>query len=249
MRIAVRLDDITPDMDYEKFHKMKQLLDACQVKPLIGVVPFNEDKNLMRNPVNTDFADFLQGLVKEGYVVALHGYKHLYSSDKGGIFPLNHFSEYVGVPYETQENMIREGKEQLKNWGVETDIFMAPAHTYDKNTLRALAKNGFSYVTDGFGNKPYRRNNLTFLPIAVKQSDCYRDKEGYTTLVFHTNTMEDKDFERYQKIFEEHKDSFISFGEYIAQKPCNRNFFGRIREYCLATMKHYLVKIRTKGAE
>lgn len=249
MKIAVRLDDITPDMDYEKFHKMKQLLDTCQVKPLIGVVPFNEDQNLMRNPKITDFADFLQGLVKEGYVVALHGYKHLYSSEKGGLFPLNHFSEYVGVPYETQDKMIKEGKAQLKDWGVETDIFMAPAHTYDKNTLKALKANGFRYVTDGFGRKPYNWKGLTFLPISVKQSDCYKDKEGYTTLVFHTNTMHDKDFERYEKIFEQHKESFVSYQQYLEQEPCNRSFFGHMWEYTMATMKHILVKIRTKGAE
>ena len=39
MNITVRLDDITPDMDWERFYKFKALLDQYQVKPLIGVVP------------------------------------------------------------------------------------------------------------------------------------------------------------------------------------------------------------------
>ena len=205
MKIAVRLDDITPDMDYEKFYRMKQLLDTYQIKPLIGVVPFNEDKNLMRNPKREDFAEFLQGLLQEGYVAALHGYKHLYSTKKGGLFPLNHFSEYVGVPFEKQNEMIAKGKQQLQEWGIETDIFMAPGHTFDKNTLKALVKNGFRYVTDGFGKRPYIRKGLVFLPIAIKQTDCYKQKDDYTTLVFHTNTMEDKDFEKYERMFEENK--------------------------------------------
>ena len=51
LKIAVRLDDITPDMDYEKFNRMKQILDTYQIKPLIGVVPFNKDSNLKKNPV------------------------------------------------------------------------------------------------------------------------------------------------------------------------------------------------------
>ena len=55
MKIAVRLDDITPDMDYEKFHKMKKILDTYQINPLIGVVPFNRDSILMKNPVIEDF--------------------------------------------------------------------------------------------------------------------------------------------------------------------------------------------------
>ena len=41
MKIAVRLDDITPDMDWQRFFRFKALLDQYQVKPLIGVVPDN----------------------------------------------------------------------------------------------------------------------------------------------------------------------------------------------------------------
>jgi hypothetical protein len=48
MKIAVRLDDITPDMDWERFYKFKALLDRYQVKPLIGVVPDNRDPGLVK---------------------------------------------------------------------------------------------------------------------------------------------------------------------------------------------------------
>lgn len=247
MKIAVRLDDITPDMDYEKFYRMKQLLDTYQIKPLIGVVPFNEDKNLMRNPKREDFAEFLQGLIGEGYVAALHGYQHLYSSNKGGIFPLNHFSEYVGIPFEKQDEMIASGKKRLQEWGVETDIFMAPAHTFDGNTLKALKKNGFRYVTDGFGKQPYKRKGLVFLPIAIKQSDCNKQSNNYTTIVFHTNTMEEQEFGKYQKMFEENKEHFISYADYMNLEPCNRTILGHIWEYGMATMKHVLVRLRARG--
>lgn len=246
MKIAVRLDDITPDMDYVKFYKMKEILDTYQIKPLIGVVPFNEDKNLMRNPKREDFAEMLQSLVKEGYVIALHGYQHLYSTAKGGLFPLNQFSEYAGVPFEKQDEMIRAGKKQLQNWGIDTDIFMAPGHTFDGNTLKALLKNGFHYVTDGFGRRPYLRRGLVFLPIAMKQTDCYKQADGYTTLVFHTNTMEEKDFVRYQNMFEDNRTSFIPYSEYLAKEPCSRSFFGYAWEYGMAAIKHTLVKLRTR---
>ena len=39
MKIAIRMDDITPDMDWAKFLRFKELCDLYQVKPLIGVVP------------------------------------------------------------------------------------------------------------------------------------------------------------------------------------------------------------------
>lgn len=248
MKIAVRLDDITSDMDYEKFYKMKQILDTYQIKPLIGVVPFNEDKNLMQGPKHEDFSGFLQGLLTEGWSIALHGYEHLYSTDKGGLFPLNHFSEFAGLPLEKQDEMIAKGKEQLANWGIETDIFMAPAHSFDRNTLKALKKNGFSYVTDGFGKKPYIRKGLVFLPIAIKQSDCYKNTEGYTTLVYHTNTMEEKDFERCKKMFEDNKEKLIPYKEYLEQLPRKRNLFGKLWEYGMATFKHILVGLRARKA-
>lgn len=247
MKIAVRLDDITPDMDYEKFYNMKQILDTYQIKPLIGVVPFNEDKNLMRNPKMEDFAGFLQGLTKEGWVVALHGYEHLYSTSKGGLFPLNHFSEFAGLSFEKQDEMIAKGKEQLASWGIATDIFMAPAHTFDKNTLKALKKNGFTHMTDGFGKQPFVRNGLIFLPIAIKQSDCYKEKEGYTTLVYHTNTMDDTDFERCKKMFDDNRESLISYEEMLKQTPRKRGMFGNLWEFGVATCKHLLVKLRAKA--
>ena len=248
MKIAVRLDDITPDMDYEKFNRMKQILDTYQIKPLIGVVPFNEDENLMRYPKHEDFAGFLQNLVEEGWHVALHGYKHLYSTDKGGLFPLNHFSEFAGLPFEKQDEMIAKGKEQLKKWGIETGIFMAPGHTFDKNTLKALKKNGFTHVTDGFGKKPFVRSGLVFMPIAVKQTDCYKKTEGYTTLVYHTNSMEEKDFERCKKMFEHNKGSLIAYLQMLEKAPCKRHLFGNLWEYGMASLKRILVGLRTKKA-
>ena len=55
MKIAVRMDDITPDMDWEKFRRLETLLDENNIAPLIGIVPDNQDPNLMRNPVMADF--------------------------------------------------------------------------------------------------------------------------------------------------------------------------------------------------
>ncbi|MBO5623235.1 MAG: DUF2334 domain-containing protein, partial [Butyrivibrio sp.] len=41
MNITIRMDDITPDMDWDKFLRFKSLLDEHGIKPLIGVVPDN----------------------------------------------------------------------------------------------------------------------------------------------------------------------------------------------------------------
>lgn len=246
MKIAIRMDDITPDMDFEKFHRVKKMLDTYQINPLIGVVPFNRDSVLAKSPLMEDFPGFLKGLVNEGYEIALHGCYHLYTTNKRGLFPLNNFSEYAGVSYEEQDDMIRRGSAQLKEWGMETDIFMAPAHTFDKNTLKALKNNGFKALTDGFGKMPYFRSGLIFYPIAAKRSDCFSDKKGYTTLVLHSNMMNERDFEILETQLKDNCEKLISYSEYRNVEVQKRLCFGHLVEYGMATAKFILVRLRKR---
>ena len=48
---------------------------------------------------------------------------------------------------------IKKGKEILESHNVYTDVFFAPSHSYDDNTLRALSKCGFKYISDGYSKK------------------------------------------------------------------------------------------------
>ena len=183
-------------------------------------------------------------LQSEGYVVALHGCYHVYTTNKMGLFPLNDFSEYAGVSYEKQNEMICKGKARLQEWGIETDIFMAPAHTYDKNTLKALIANGFKRMTDGFGIGPYIRYGLIFYPIAAKRSECFSDKEGYTTLVLHANMMEEKDFQKLEELLKENHEKFIPYSEYLKVDAKKRGMIGNFTEYITAMAKCMLVRLR-----
>ena len=201
MKTAIRMDDITPDMDFEKFYRVKKLLDTYQIKPLIGVVPFNQDSNLMKNPLLEDFPGFLKSLKEDGYVIALHGCYHVYTTDKKGLFPLNNFSEYAGISYEKQNEMICRGKARL-------------------------------------------REGLVFYPIAAKRSECFSDKKGYTTLVLHTNMMEEKDFETLEKQLQENHEKFISYSEYLDVSAVKRGPLGNMAEYMMALTKYVLVRLR-----
>jgi len=142
--------------------------------------------------------------------------------------------------------MIRKGNAQLMEWGIETDIFMAPAHTFDKNTLKALKNNGFKALTDGFGKMPYFRSGLVFYPIATKRSDCFSDKKGYTTLVLHSNMMNDRDFEILETQLKDNCEKLISYSEYRNVKVQKRLCFGHFVEYGMATVKFILVRLRKR---
>ena len=246
MKTAIRLDDITPDMDPKKYKKVEKILDDNGICPLIGVVPFNEDENLKRSSeglTDSEFAEYIKGRLDKKWVVALHGYNHVYTTEKMGIFPLNNFSEYAGVSYEKQLEMLKKGKDKLAEFGVQTDIFMTPAHTYDKNTLKALVDAGFSRVTDGFGSGPYIRKGLTFYPISRKRKECIADKKGYTTLVLHTNTMEDSDIERFENMIRDNREHFINYCDYLEVEAVSRGTLGNITEYFTALAKYFVVKL------
>ena len=243
MNISIRMDDITPDMDWAKFFRFKELCDLYQVKPLIGVVPENQDAMLCVDEAREDFWEYLLQLEKEGWVIAQHGCTHIYNTKKKGCFPLNAISEYAGKSYEEQFSSLKKGRKILESHGIFTDIFMAPAHSYDKNTLKALKATGFTKLTDGFGDRPYEWMGLTFYPISFKQSNSLKQENGYTTFVVHANTMNEKDFERYEKLFAEHRDKWISYQDYLKVKPEKRGVIGKAKEYLLAIRKYVLVRI------
>ena len=244
MKIAVRLDDITPDMDWERFLQFKALLDKYQVKPLIGVVPDNRDDNLKgsRQGAPDDFWTYVKELQSQGWSVAMHGYRHIYSTDKGGIFPLNNFSEFAGVSYEEQLRMLTEGKQILAEKGIETDIFMAPAHSYDNNTLKTLKEAGFQKLTDGFGNRPYTWKGLAFFPISFRLGSTLKQKSGYSTMVVHTGTIRDGEWQSYAGYFENKNVSWISYSDYLAVEPVKRGICGRTAEWVMAIIKSVLVR-------
>lgn len=249
MKIAVRLDDITPDMDWERFLKFKELLDHYQVKPLIGIVPDNQDELLKGKqlPKSTErFYEYVKELQQQGWTVAMHGYQHIYSTKKGGLFPLNHFSEFAGCSLDEQRRKISEGKHLLEQHGIRTQIFMAPGHSYDRNTLRALKESGFTEITDGFGEKPYRYQGMIFYPISFLLSRTFRKEQGYSTMVVHTGTVTDEELDRYEKYFQNEQIHWISYEEYRSCPAVQRGIGGRVKEYLLASLKHLAGRIRNR---
>lgn len=246
MKIAVRLDDITPDMDWERFLEFKELLDRYQVKPLIGVVPDNQDENLKGSDKGRpeDFWAYIAKLQESGWTIAMHGFRHIYTTGKGGLFPLNDFSEFAGIPYEKQRQMLKRGRELLMEKGVKTDLFMAPAHSYDRNTLKALKDAGFTALTDGFGNCPYSCRGLIFYPISFRISKTLKKKHGYSTMVVHTATNTGQDLKRYEEYFQKKDVEWISFEEYRKAPAVPRKLPGRWKEFWMAEGKKLLVKIK-----
>jgi len=228
MQCMIRLDDITPDMDWEKFNRAEQIFDRYGICPLLGIVPDNRDSKLHYQERNGDFLQRVRICQDKGWSVAQHGTYHVYETKDSGLLGLNNNSEYAGLPYEVQLKKLKAGRDILQANGICTNIFMAPGHTYDTDTIKALKECGFEVVTDGLYSKPYRDRGVLFVPCRMTRM-C--KVKGIDTLCLHTNLMNDDDFRELEEFCKKNKEKIVPFypEEFEATKV-NRNIYIRLYE-------------------
>lgn len=212
-RYLIRLDDACPTMNCEKWGKMEALLDKYGAKPMVGVIPHNEDPKQRIDPEDPHFWEKVKSWERKGWAIAMHGYNHVYSSKEGGINPLWNKSEFAGHPYELQRKKIKDGIAVMRRNGFDPHYFFAPSHTFDENTLRALQEETkIRIISDTIARKPYRKSIFVFIP---QQSGHPRRLPfgGYMTICYHPNTMSDSSFARLECFLKRSKDSIISFDQ------------------------------------
>jgi predicted deacetylase len=226
-RFIYRMDDIAPCMDWEQFWKFINLFKEYNVKPLLGIVPDNKDPELAVGMENKDFWEIIRGLKANDIVeIAQHGYMHKVSETNakgvlGAQYGFNSLSEFAGLSYETQYNMIKSGMEILRKAGLSTDIWMAPCHSFDRVTLAALKDLGFKFVTDGIALYPFTEDGLIFIPQQVWKPKHF--PFGILTICLHINNADDK-------LFNDVKKHIMSGAEIISfsdiKEPPQGIFFG-----------------------
>lgn len=247
LKITIRVDDITPDMNWNNFNRFREIMEKLKIKPLIGVVPDNHDELLTIDEPQDDFWETMRALQNEGWTIAMHGANHCYTTKKGGIFPLNHFSEFAGVPYNKQLSMISTGRKILEEHGIATQLFMAPGHSFDKNTLKALKECGVTMITDGFANGPYRRDGIVFLPIAFRTNKIFASKaDGITTWVFHLNSLTQKQLDQIEAKMIQNREKIVNYDCFMSIPANVQTMWQRFVELCLANAKRILVKVLSK---
>lgn len=230
-RYVFRLDDISPDMDFNKFYRFKEILDKYDVKPIIGVIPANADRKLKeigsRGGVGVDtdegpevgidetqFWSMVRHLNWEkGWSVALHGFNHVYNSKSSGLLKYHNRSEFAGNDRALQQKKIIAGKEVLAEKGLKISAFMAPAHTFDKITLEVLRENGIDVITDGYGLYSYIQEGITFVPQLFARPR--KMPFGVYTFCFHTDELTDKDFIEAEKFLSDNWTDVITFEDAV----------------------------------
>lgn len=228
----IRLDDACPMMNHENWDRMEQLLDLYGIKPIVGVIPDNSDKDFGWK-LDEKFWDKVHIWKNKGWTLALHGLHHdLHWHEPGkGYFQKSHSTktEFAGEPLEEQKRILTEGMEILKSKGIVPNCFFAPAHTYDANTVEALKDiPEIRFISDGYALFPYQKQEMTFLP-----SICdgpFKMPFGCYTFVFHPSMMTDASFERAETFFKENRKQIISTDEALKFVRKNQGIIGILME-------------------
>lgn len=221
--ILLRFDDICPTMNWEQWSKAKKLMDNAGVTALLGIIPDCKDPDLQIDTPKEDFWEYIKELQTQGYTIAMHGYQHVFDIQASGIVTPKKHSEFAGHPYEVQYDKIKKGKGILLRHGIKTDVFFAPAHSYDDNTLKALAANGFKYISDGKSCRPYKRHGVICIPAhSGGIPNINENSKGYFTAVLHAHEWIRGDkkqaWEKLKRICTYDSCNIVGFNEYINRK-------------------------------
>lgn len=209
-KYILRFDDASCYMDIDKWDKIEKLMDQYKIHPIVGIIPHNEDPKLT-NLYHEDlqFWSKAQRWKNKCWCLALHGYNHRYLTDDAGINPINQKSEFAGVSLDIQKEKIRNGIEILGKYGIYPTVFFAPAHTFDKNTLRALKmESNIRVISDTIANDIYFKEGFYFIPQQMGHVCALPLK--LITFCYHPNNMEITDFIKLETFIQRYKSNIIS---------------------------------------
>ena len=203
----LRLDDASEHMNLTNWYKVKKLLDKYNIKPIYGIIPDNQDPELVKNELVFDFWQLMKKWADEGWIPALHGCNHVFVTSEGGLNPIHRRSEFAGMSLDSQREKIRRGYRIMLEHNVKPSVFFAPAHTFDEKTLQALAdETEIRVISDTVSNNVYYRDPFFFIP---QQSGRVRRLPfKVVTFCYHPNTMEISDFHVLERFLKLHSERF-----------------------------------------
>jgi peptidoglycan/xylan/chitin deacetylase (PgdA/CDA1 family) len=185
-RYLLRFDDICPTMNWEVWREVEAVLIEKDLKPLLAVVPDNQDQTLNVHPPVNNFWDHVRRWQSRGWTVGVHGYQHRYISRHRGIVTARRKSEFAGVSAIEQEDKLRRATDIFEGQGVRSRVWISPGHSFDDTTVSLLPKFGLDIISDGYFRFPFVcRKQMLWIP---QQLSYFRPvPPGIWTVCHHIN--------------------------------------------------------------
>ncbi len=235
----IRLDDACPYMDKDKWHRMEDILDKHGVKPLVGIIPHNEDPKQQLDIPDKKFWYKVLHWEQKGWAIALHGYNHCYISDDGlnGLNPLWRRSEFAGLALTRQKEKIRKGVAIMREHGINPRYFFAPSHTFDENTLIAIKEESdIRIISDTIATKPYKYRDFVIIPqLGGHCSEMIIS--GIWTFCLHPSVMTEDNFVATEQFLKAHNEEFVSFDDLDLSNLKSKDLFSKILSWGYFTQR------------
>jgi len=223
--ILIRFDDIAENMNWNLMERCEDLFKKYSIKPVLGIIPNNQDKELLEHPVNNQFWDKVRNWENIGWEIAMHGNTHVYdsrSNKKNDYFNYGGGSEFYGHPIDEQKRRLESGLKKFKEENIQIRTFFAPNHIYDGKTFLALKSLGIKQVIDGYGLFPYVENEITFIPQLFYENIFL--PFGLQATQIHLNYWTDNDFTKFKYFIEKNHNKIINYDEML--NKVNNNFIS-----------------------
>ncbi len=194
-RYFLRLDDASPFWRRSEWEWWVEQCDQLRAPGLICVIPDNKNERLMQAGRDPDFWEAARVLQRNGWGIALHGLTHESATSSRGIYGTVRRSEFAGLPVPIQLEKIERGYRILGDHGLEADAFVAPWHSLDRGTVKALSAFGkIPYLVEGYAWAPYQRWSLRWIPCQLWKPQ--RRPSGLFGVCVHPDTATKKDRNR-----------------------------------------------------
>jgi Uncharacterized protein conserved in bacteria (DUF2334) len=188
-RYLLRLDDACDTMDRRKWGLLESVLDRHGLRPLVAIVPDNQDPALRLESPDGSFWDRVRSWQSKGWTLAMHGHTHaMHTTQQPRLLPFYERSEFVGLTLQEQRTKIRAAWRRFREQRVEPRVWVAPAHSFDGVTLQALRdETSIGIVSDGIAFDAYFEHGFHWIPQQLW--GLVPRMGGLWTVCLHPNTM------------------------------------------------------------
>jgi predicted deacetylase len=221
--LILRFDDLCPTVNWQIWDPLEELLIEFGIKPIISVIPDNRDKALILGRPGVDFWGRVQSWQQRGWTIGLHGYQHCYLTKEAGMYGRAARSEFAGLPYEVQEIKLQNAVRIFHQHGVKPEVWVAPAHSFDSDTIEILLSLGVHIINDGYALYPYAdEQGVVWIP---QQVGRFRKLPvGIWTVCFHFNEWNTGDLDQFRDDLRRFRRQIISVNDVLHFCKGRRNW-------------------------
>lgn len=213
-KYLLRFDDICPTMNWKIWSDIEAALSEHRLKPILAVVPDNQDPILQVAPPAEEFWERVRHWQALDWTIALHGFQHKYTAERAGICTGRKKTEFAGVPLREQEEKLRRGLAIFEQHGVKPRVWIAPNDSFDAATVSLLPRLGIRIICEGVFRYPFvYRREIVWLPQQLYQ---FRPAPpGMWTVCYHHNHWTAADLQRFREDLDQYRDDLSSLDDVL----------------------------------